>query len=48
MGIARSLVAPAAIATAVIGTAALSILGYEHNSHEPVIRLWNDNRHVTD
>lgn len=31
-----------------LGTAALSILGYEHNSHEPVIRLWNDNRHVTD
>lgn len=31
-----------------LGTAALSILGYEHNTDEPVIRLWNDNRHVTD
>jgi broad specificity phosphatase PhoE len=31
-----------------LGTASLSILGYEHNTHEPVIRLWNDNRHVTD
>ncbi len=31
-----------------LGTAALSILGYEHNPDEPVIRLWNDNRHVTD
>jgi probable phosphoglycerate mutase len=31
-----------------LGTASLSILGYEHNAHEPVIRLWNDNRHVTE
>jgi broad specificity phosphatase PhoE len=31
-----------------LGTASLSILGYEHNAHEPVIQLWNDNRHVTD
>lgn len=31
-----------------LGTAALSILGYEHNPEEPVIRLWNDNRHVLD
>jgi broad specificity phosphatase PhoE len=29
-----------------LGTAALSVLGYEHNLREPVIRLWNDNRHV--
>jgi broad specificity phosphatase PhoE len=27
-------------------TASLSALGYEHNSSEPVIRLWNDTRHV--
>jgi probable phosphoglycerate mutase len=31
-----------------LGTAALSILGYEHNKlDEPAIRLWNDDRHVT-
>ena len=29
-----------------LGTASLSILGYEHNRDEPVIRLWNDTRHV--
>jgi probable phosphoglycerate mutase len=29
----------------VLSTAALSILGYEHNLEEPAIRLWNDNRH---
>ena len=28
--------------------ATLSILGYEHNQAEPVIRLWNDARHVGD
>lgn len=27
-------------------TASLSVLGYEHNLHEPVLRLWNDDRHV--
>jgi probable phosphoglycerate mutase len=27
-------------------TATLSILGYEHDPREPVIRLWNDGRHV--
>ena len=27
-------------------TASLSILGYEHTRNEPVIRLWNDDRHV--
>jgi probable phosphoglycerate mutase len=27
-------------------TASLSILGYEHNLKEPVLRLWNDDRHV--
>jgi broad specificity phosphatase PhoE len=31
-----------------LGTASLSILGYEHNPEEPVIKLWNDNRHVVD
>ncbi len=30
-----------------LGTAALSILGYEHSRDEPVIRLWNDDRHVS-
>ncbi|MGQ0633571.1 MAG: histidine phosphatase family protein [Planctomycetaceae bacterium] len=29
-------------------TATLSALGYEHNLDEPVIRLWNDGRHVGD
>jgi probable phosphoglycerate mutase len=32
----------------VLGTASLSILGYEHNRAEPALRLWNDDRHVTD
>jgi broad specificity phosphatase PhoE len=31
-----------------LGTASLSILSYEHNPEEPVIKLWNDNRHVRD
>jgi len=30
-----------------LGTATLSILGYEHNKYEPVLKLWNDGRHVT-
>lgn len=29
-----------------LGTASLSALGYEHDASEPVIRLWNDTRHV--
>ena len=29
-----------------LSTASLSALSYEHNLAEPVIRLWNDNRHV--
>jgi probable phosphoglycerate mutase len=29
-----------------LGTASLSVLGYEHSRDEPVIRLWNDDRHV--
>ena len=32
----------------VLSTASLSALGYEHNLSEPVIRLWDDNRHVGD
>jgi broad specificity phosphatase PhoE len=31
-----------------LGTATLSILGYEHTLNEPVLRLWNDDRHVRD
>ena len=30
-----------------LGTASLSVLGFEHNKDEPAIRLWNDDRHVT-
>ena len=29
-----------------LSTASVSVLGYEHNLPEPVIRLWNDTRHV--
>jgi probable phosphoglycerate mutase len=29
-----------------LSTATLSTLGYDHNLNEPVIRLWNDARHV--
>jgi broad specificity phosphatase PhoE len=31
-----------------LGTATLSMVGYEHGATEPVIRLWNDARHVGD
>jgi probable phosphoglycerate mutase len=37
---------PAAGRYLLLTTATLSILGYEHNLTEPVIRLWNDDRHV--
>ena len=30
----------------ILSTASLSALGYEHNQHEPVIRLWNDTAHL--
>lgn len=30
-----------------LSTASLSVLGYEHSRDEPVVRLWNDDRHVT-
>jgi probable phosphoglycerate mutase len=33
---------PAAGQFFLLGTAAVSILGYEHNLSEPAIRLWND------
>jgi probable phosphoglycerate mutase len=29
-----------------LGTAALCVLGYEHGGEDPVLRLWNDDRHV--
>ncbi len=29
-----------------LSTAALSVLGFEHNLDEPVVRLWNDCGHV--
>ena len=31
-----------------LNTTALSILGYHHGQHDPVIRLWNDCNHVGD
>src|SRR5262249_30464023 len=31
-----------------LNTATLSMLGYEHKMSEPVMRLWNDARHVGD
>jgi probable phosphoglycerate mutase len=31
-----------------LSTASYSTLGYEHNLSEPVLRLWNDTRHVSD
>lgn len=30
----------------ILGTATLSVLGYEHDMNEPVIQLWNDSRHL--
>lgn len=37
---------PAAGRYLLLTTATLSIVGYEHSLNEPVIRLWNDDRHV--
>lgn len=31
-----------------LGTATLSSLGYEHGLEQPVLRLWNDSRHVVE
>ena len=31
-----------------LSTASLSALGYEHTLSEPVVRFWNDTRHVND
>lgn len=31
-----------------LGTSSVSELGYEHNVDEPVVRLWNDMRHVPE
>ena len=37
---------PVAGSYLLLSTASLSALGYEHNPRQPVIRLWNDTRHV--
>jgi broad specificity phosphatase PhoE len=37
---------PAAGQLFLLSTASLSVLGYENNLSQPVIRLWNDTRHV--
>jgi probable phosphoglycerate mutase len=37
---------PAAGRFFLLSTASLSALGYEHNGSQPVIRLWDDTRHV--
>jgi len=37
---------PAAGRFFLLSTASVSVLSYEHNLSEPVIRLWNDTRHV--
>jgi hypothetical protein len=29
-----------------LNAASLSTVGYEHNLSRPVVRLWNDDRHV--
>jgi probable phosphoglycerate mutase len=39
---------PAAGRFFVLNTASVSVLGYENNLSQPVIRLWNDTRHVGD
>ena len=39
---------PAAGRFFLLSTASLSVLGYEHGLAEPVIRLWDDTRHVGD
>ena len=39
---------PAAGRFFILNTASVSVLGYEHDLSQPVIRLWNDIRHVGD
>jgi broad specificity phosphatase PhoE len=39
---------PAAGRFFMLNTASVSVLGYENNLSQPVIRLWNDIRHVAD
>jgi len=39
---------PAAGRHFLLGTGALSALGYEHKLSQPVIRLWNDTRHAAE
>ena len=39
---------PAAGRFFILSTASLSALSYEHDKSEPVIRLWDDSRHVGD
>jgi probable phosphoglycerate mutase len=39
---------PAAGRYFLLDTAALSALGYEHKLSQPVIRLWNDTKHVAE
>ena len=31
-----------------LSTASLSVVGYEHGKDDPVVRLWNDDRHVVE
>ena len=38
--------APSAGRYFLLDTASLSALGYQHNQSQPVIRFWNDTRHV--
>jgi broad specificity phosphatase PhoE len=38
--------APGQASHFVLGTAALSVLGYEHGLDDPAILLWNDDRHA--
>jgi probable phosphoglycerate mutase len=39
---------PAAGRVFMLATASVSVLGYENSLSQPVIRLWNDTRHVGD
>jgi probable phosphoglycerate mutase len=39
---------PAAGRFFILNTASVSVLGFEHDQSQPVIRLWNDTRHVRD